>query len=72
MIILQTSLLEGLYLHFRTTLLVLPARIATHVMMMIVAKNDVMKIATGVTTIVNADIMIGHRDRGLHNHVTVD
>ena len=37
---------------------VLPARITTHVVMMIAAKNDVMKIATGITTIVNASIMI--------------
>ena len=59
MIILQTSLLEGLYLHSRMMLLVLPTRIATHVMMMIAAKNGVMKIAIGVTTIGNAGIMIG-------------
>ena len=53
-------------------LLVLPARIATHVMMMIAVKNSVMKIATGVTTIVNVGIMISQRDRGLHRHVAVD
>ena len=56
----------------RTTLLVLPARIATHIVMMIAAKNGVMKIATGVTTIANASIMIGQRDQGLHSHVVAD
>ena len=50
----------------------LPTRITTHVVMMIVMKNDIMKIATGATTIANAVIMIGQRDRGLHNHVTAD
>ena len=59
MIILQTSLLEGLYLHSRMTLLMLPAWITTHVMMMIATKNGVMKITTGVTTIMNVVIMIG-------------
>jgi len=53
-------------------LLMLPARIATHVVMMIALKNDVMRIATGVTTIMNIGIMIGQRDRGLHNHITAD
>ena len=72
MIILQTSLLEGLYLHSRTTLLVLPARIATHVAMMIAAKNGVIKITTGATTIANAVIMIGQRDRGLHSHIAAE
>ena len=56
----------------RTTLLVLPARITTHVVMMIATKNGVMKIATGATTIMNAVIMIGQRDQGLHSHVAVD
>ena len=46
-------------------LLMLPARIATHVVMMIAAKNGVMKIA-------NTGIMIGQRDRGLHSHVAAD
>ena len=59
MIILQMSLLEGLYLHSRMTLLVLPAWIATHVMMMIAAKNGIIKITTGTTMIANAIIMIG-------------
>ena len=72
MIILQTSLLEGLYLHSRMTLLVLPAPIAIHVVMMITAKNGVIKIMTGATMIANAIIMIGQRDRGLHSHVTAD
>ena len=53
-------------------LLMLPARIATHIVMMIAMKNGIMKIAIGVTTIVNAGIMIGQRDQGLHSHVTVD
>ena len=53
-------------------MLVLPARIATHVVMMIAAKNSIMKITIGVTTITNADIMIGQRDQGLHSHVAVD
>ena len=39
------------------TLLVLPARIATHVVMMIAMKNDVMKITTGAVTITNNVIM---------------
>ena len=39
------------------TLLVLPARIATHVVMMIAMKNNIIKIATGVTMIANAGIM---------------
>ena len=47
----------------------LPAHIATHVVMMIAAKNGVMKIATGVTTIANASIMIGQRDQGLENFI---
>ena len=68
----HTQILKKLLGSSRTTLLVLPAHIAAHIAMMIAVKNDVMKIATCVTTIVNADIMIGHRDRGLHNHVTVD
>ena len=38
-------------------LLVLPAQITTHVVMMIAAKNGVMKIATGATMIANAIIM---------------
>ena len=58
MIILQTSLLEGLYLHSRMALLVLPTRIATHTMMMIAMKNNVIKITTDATTIMNAVIMI--------------
>ena len=53
-------------------MLVLPARIATHVVMMIAVKNDVMKIVTDAMTIANAVIMIGQRDRGLHNHVIAD
>ena len=40
-------------------MLVLPARITTHVMMMIAMKNDIMKIATGATMITNAVIVIG-------------
>ena len=56
----------------RTTLLVLPARIATHVMMMIATKNGVMKIAAGATTTANAVIMIGQRDQGLHSHIIAD
>ena len=43
----------------RMTLLVLPARIATHVVMMIATKNGILKITTGATTIANAIIMIG-------------
>ena len=50
----------------------LPARITTHVVMMIAAKNGVMKIVAGAMTIVNAVIMIGQRDQGLHSHVTAD
>ena len=50
----------------------LPAHIATHVVMMIAAKNGVMKIAAGATTIVNAVIMISQRDQGLHSHAAVD
>jgi len=50
-------------------LLVLPAQITTHVVMMIAAKHGVMKIATAATTIVNAIIMIGQRDQGLHSHI---
>ena len=46
----------------RMTLLVLPAWIATYVMMMIVVKNSVMKIVIGATMIANAVIMIGQRD----------
>ena len=53
-------------------LLVLPAQIATHVVMMIAVKNGVMKIATSVMTIANAGIMIGQRDQGLHSHVAAD
>ena len=56
----------------RTTLLVLPSHIATHIMMMIAVKNSVMKIMTGVMTIANAGIMIGQRDQGPHNHVAAD
>ena len=44
----------------------------THIVMMIAVKNVVMKIVIGATTIANAVIMIGLRDRGLHNHVAVD
>ena len=40
-------------------LLMLPACIATHIVMMITMKNGVMKITTGVTTIMNVVIMIG-------------
>ena len=40
-------------------LLVLPARIATHVVMMITMKNGVMKITADATTIANFVIMIG-------------
>ena len=50
-------------------LLMLPARITTHVVMMITAKNDVMKIAAGTTMITNAIIMINQRDQGLHSHI---
>ena len=39
-------------------MLVLPARIATHVVMMIAVKNDIMKITTGIMMITNASIMI--------------
>ena len=39
-------------------MLVLPARIATHVVMMIAAKNGVMKITIGAMTIANTIIMI--------------
>ena len=56
----------------RMMLLMLPAQIATHIMMMIATKNSVMKIMAGTTTITNAIIMIGQRDQGLHNHVTAD
>jgi len=56
----------------RMMLLVLPAWIATHVMMMITAKNGIMKIAAGSMTIANAVIMIGQRDQGLHSHITTD
>ena len=56
----------------RTTLLVLPAQITTHVMMMIAAKNGVMKIAVGATMIANSILMIGQRDQGLHSHVAAD
>jgi len=56
----------------RMTLLVLPARIATHVVMMIATKNGVMKITIGATTIANTVIMIGQRDQGLHNHVATN
>ena len=41
------------------TLLMLPAQIAIHIVMMITVKNGVMKIAIGATTITNAVIMIG-------------
>jgi len=54
------------------TLLVLPARITTHIVMMIVEKNGVTKIVTGAMTIMNAVIMIGQRDRGLHSHIAAD
>ena len=50
----------------------LPTHIATHVVMMIAVKNDVMKITTGIMMIVNAGIMIGQRDRGLHSHIIAD
>ena len=53
-------------------MLVLPARIATHIVMMIAMKNGVMKIVVGATTIVNASIIIVQRDEGLHSHVTAD
>ena len=43
----------------RTTLLVLPTWITTHIMMMIATKNVIMKIAVGAMTIANAVIMIG-------------
>ena len=56
----------------RMTLLVLPARITTHVMMMIATKNGVMKIAAGAATIANTIILISQRDQGLHNHVAAD
>ena len=55
-----------------TMLLVLPAWIATHIMMMITAKNGVMKITVGATMIVNAIVMIGQRDQGLHNYVATN
>ena len=42
----------------RTTLLMLPAHITTHVVMMIAAKNGVVKIAIDVMTIVNAGRII--------------
>ena len=53
-------------------MLALPAQIATHIVMMIVAKNDVMKIIAGAMTITNAVIMIVQRDKGLHSHVVAD
>ena len=56
----------------RMTLLMVPARIATNVVMMITAKNDIMKIAVGATMIANAIIMIGQRDQGLHSHAATD
>ena len=56
----------------RMMLLVLPARIATHVMMMIATKNGIMKIAADATMIVNVVIMIGQRNQGLHSHVAAD
>ena len=37
----------------------LPAQNTTHIVIMIAAKNDVMKIATAATMIMNAIIMIG-------------
>ena len=53
-------------------LLMLPAQIATHVVMMIAAKNSVMKIMVGSTTIENTVIMIGQRDQGLYSHIAAD
>ena len=56
----------------RTTLLVLPAHITTHIVMMIATKNGVMKIAIGITMIANIGLVIGQRDRGLHSHMATD
>ena len=65
----HTRILKKLIGSSRTMLLVLPTRIATHIMMTIAVKNDVMKIVTCVMMIVNVVIMIGQRDQGLHSHV---
>ena len=54
------------------TLLVLPTQIATPIVMMMAIKNNIMKITVGAMTIMNAIIMIGQRDQGLHNHITAD
>ena len=54
----HTQIPKKLIGSLRMTLLVLPAWITTHVMMMIAMKNNVMKIAVGATMIVNAVIMI--------------
>ena len=51
------------------TLLVLPAQIATHVVMMIATKIGIMMIVVGATMITNAIIMINQRDQGLHSHI---
>jgi len=56
----------------RMTLLMLPARITTHIVMMITMKNGIMKMTAGTTMITNAIIMIGQRDQGLHSHIVVD
>ena len=50
----------------------LPTQISTHVVMMIAVKNGVVKIMIGAMMIANAIIMIGQRDRGLHNHIAAD
>ena len=53
-------------------LLVLPAQIATHVVMMIATKIGIMMIVVGATMIANTIIMVGQRDQGLHSHVAAD
>ena len=68
----HTQTLTKLIDSSRLMLLVLPAQITTHVVMMIAAKNGIMKITVGTTMIVNAVIMIGQRDQGLHSHTAVD
>ena len=50
----------------------LPAWIATHIMMMIAMKIGVMMIVVGATMIANAVIMINQRDQGLHSHIAAD
>ena len=53
-------------------LLVLPARIATHVVMMIAMKNGAMETMAGAMMIANTVLIIVRRDQGLHNYVFAD